>query len=259
MNLTLYRCMNDRERSEPLMENRSCINAVMARSPQLKTRWMSTLIPYSVPPDVDIFTPGGGDGGGYVCFACGKSMKPGESFVCVSRLWMVSMESRCMTKVIDAVASLQVCIPCTCIAAHHRLRWTHKSRLTYAEIHGFYIYSQLLAGAIAQMKSDTLVEKESLRQSLLADLPYTLPFANTVGISGGQYIEKSLRIPSHNQCHNCYEAVGFSAPHMQIEIAVNIPTHSGMEQRNPSYAAKYCNKCSKKLFSVNDGGFTSYY
>jgi len=220
---------------------------------------MSTLIPYSVPPDVDIFTPSGGGGGGYVCFACGRSTKAGEPFVCVSRLWMVSQEDGCMTKVIDAVASLQVCIPCTRIAMHHRLRWTHESRLTYAEIHGFYIYSQLLAGAISQMKSDTLVEKESLNQDLATTKPYTLLFTHAVEVAGGQYIEKPLRITSHNQCHSCYEAIDFSTPYMLIEIAVNIPTHNSIEQRSTFCAAKYCDRCSKKLFSISDDGLTSYH
>ena len=163
-----------------------------------------------------------------------------------------------MTEVIDAMAALQICIPCTCIAAHYKLRWMHKPKLTHGEIHGFYIYSQLLTRAIAQMKSDTLVEKASLKQDLLTDLPHVLPFANTAGISGGQHRGNPIRIISHEQCHSCYEAVGFSTPYMQIEIAVNMPTRSCIEQRNIFYAARYCNKCSKKLFSVNDNGFTSY-
>lgn len=259
MNLTLYRCMNDKERSEPLMENRSCINTVMARSPQLKTRWTSTVIPYSVPPDVDIFAPGGGDGGGYVCFACGRSMNKGEPFVCISRLWMVSLESRCMTEVIDAVASLQTCIPCTLRAAHRELRWTHKCKLTQAEIYAFYVHSRLLAGATARMKSDTLVEEESLNQYLATPKPHALSFANAGEVAGGQYTGRSLRIISHNQCRSCYEAIAFSAPYMLIEIAVNIPTYSGIELRSTFCAAKYCNECSKKLFSVNDDSFTSYY
>lgn len=228
------------------------LNTTTANSSQRENRCGWTLLSSSASPFAEIVDHGDGDRGpgGYVCFACGRSTESGEPFVCVSRLQQVLQETNTQPRVLDAVASLQVCIPCTLMASNRELDWKHKPKLLHSEIHGFYLYARSLARGMAQMRSDTLAPAEALRQDLLTDIPYFRSLADTIDTAGRQHKGDAIYIISCDQCHSCCQTIGLNMPHMLIEIAVNIPTPQYMDLRNTFLAAKYCDTCSKELFSL---------
>ena len=238
------------------MDNINAINRIKGTFPSHKMNNGWIPVTDSAPPVEDIPDHGDGDGG-YVCFACGRSTNTNETFVCVSRLWLMSGEGADFPTVIDAMASVQVCIPCTLIAARQELTWETKPKLVYSEMRGFYIYAQQLALAMARMTPDTLPGEYFLKQDILLDLPYPSFPADAYSISGGHHRVGPCQFIGSGQCHNCNRDISRTGPYMRIEIAVNTPRSESLGLSNAFSIAEYCNGCSKQLFSIDDNGFPS--
>jgi hypothetical protein len=191
---------------------------------------------------------GGGDGG-FVCFICGRTMDRGEPLTCVSRLLQIYQDNQDKPSVIDAVASSQVCLPCTLLFAQHRLKWAHSPKLTGLERCSFYIYARLLAAIMGQLKSDNRVPKE-VAESLLWDVPYFFIEQNRIEFLGGIYHGKPVSIISDEQCHRCYNAIDSGKPHISFQISIDAPKLDGINQSNIWRLAKYCNECSNELLPL---------
>lgn len=226
------------------------LNPTTSNSSQRETHRGWIPVSSSVPPFLE--SPDSGDDGrgrgGYVCFACGRSTGLGKPFVCVSRLRPELSERNARRKG-DAEASLQVCIPCALMAAHHELNWKHKPKLLHSEIHGFYLYARSLAQGIARIKSDTLAPWEALRQDSLAQIPYLL-LADTAGIMGGHHNKNPICIMSYDQCYGCGQTIDYGLPHILIDIGVHVETPRCMDMVNRLLVAKYCEICSGELYPL---------
>jgi len=194
----------------------------------------------------------------YFCFACGASIEGGEPFVCVSRLWHTYKDGQAKEKIIDAIASLQVCIPCTLRASDHDLTWTSLPKLVDEEILGFYNYTQQLACVINRRFSDTKQDKELLKDALLIKELCGIRFPDPLAIMGGTHMQAPIPLIEPTQCSGCYHAMDFNLPYMEIEIAINIPTPSVIDLLNTFTAAQYCSACSSSLFPINNNGRMGY-
>jgi len=193
---------------------------------------------------------GGGDGG-YVCFICGRAMDRGEAFTCVSRLLETCEGSEGKPSVIEAVASLQVCLPCTLLSAHHGLKWAHNPKLTGVEIYGFYTYARLLTETINRRTSDTQVQSEFL-QYLLEGSPYLPVELDRAALLGGTYCSGPVGIGTDRRCHRCYDSISFRKPHITFEISIHIPRSQVMEPSNTWRFCRYCAECSNELLPLCD-------
>jgi len=220
------------------------------RAYQVERRSAEITITYPAIPFVGTLSHHDGDGG-YVCFICGKSMDRGESFICVSRRWETSGDREGTKKVIEAMASLQVCRPCTFLSAHHELRWVHKPKLVDLEICGFYTYARLLADAIARMKSDTRVREASARGFLAGVSDFSIALDIT-GLLGGTYNANPISMINDDHCYNCHDIINFNKPYLMIEIRVDTPTSNGIRQSNVMPLGRYCNECSRNLLPLCD-------
>jgi len=217
---------------------------------QVKTYSSEIVIPYPTDPFRGMPSHNDGDGG-CICFICGKSMDRGETSICVSRRWETSggREGTKKVKVIDAMASLQVCRPCTLLSAHHELRWVHKPKLVDLEIRGFYTYARLLADAIARMKSDTRVREASARGFLAGVSDFSIALDIT-GLLGGTYNANTISMINDDHCYNCHDIINFNKPYLVIEISMDTPTSNGITQSNIVPLGRYCNECSRQLFPL---------
>ena len=194
---------------------------------------------------------GDGDGdGGFACFICGRAMDRGEKFTCVSRLLEIYQDSQGKPSVIDATASLQVCLPCTLLSARHSLRWTTRPRLTEIEVRGFYAYARLLAGTISRAKSDTPMPKE-LMGNLLWDASYSPIELDRVALLGGIHHGNPVGIITDDQCQRCYSAINSSKPHILFQVSIDTPGFYGISQANIWRLAKYCDDCSNRLLPLD--------
>ena len=210
----------------------------------LKTAVRGHILAVDMVPPVEVPPDDGGGHGGYVCFACGRSTGHGEPFVCVSRLWKVSGGNESSRTMIDAVASLQVCIPCTILASDHRLDWNGRPRLLDSEIHGYYTFARLLADAVARRLSDTKVDAQLARQTSLVQELSAILSMDAVAVLGGMHQKGPVWLIEAGQCCECYEMIDSTLPNMEIEIAVNVPTPSAIELVSEFTVARYCNTCS---------------
>lgn len=193
-----------------------------------------------------------GDGnGGCVCFLCGRTMEEGESFTCVSRLLETCEGDKVKSSVIEAVASLQVCLPCTLLSARHRLRWATKPKITEIEAVAFYVYARLLAETISNTKSDTRVQKE-IAENLSWDAPYFFIEMDKVDLLGGICHYNPVGIIADDQCQRCYSAIDSSKPHILFQISIDTPRLDGISQANIWRLAKYCDECSNELLPLCD-------
>jgi len=222
--------------------------------PQTSTRRHDLAIdsetPIEAPPD------DGGGHGGYVCFVCGRSTKLGEPFVCATRLWQVQVyeEGEANKRVIDAVASLQACIPCTLMASQQELAWKDRPRLLDSEIHGYYTFARRLADAVAARLSDTMVDRQFLKEASLMQELGTIRSLRPLVVAGGSNWRGLVRLIQPGQCYGCYQMIDSSLPHMEIEMAVNVPTPDSIKLFDRFAAALYCNPCSSKLFAIDGNG-----
>ena len=201
-------------------------------------------------PFMDIPSGGDGDGdGGFACVICDRAMDRGEPLTCVSRLLEIYQDSQGKPSVIDATASLQVCLPCTLLSGQHRLRWATKPKLTEIEVCAFYVYAGLLAETISRAKSDTRVQKE-IAENLLWDAPYFFIELDKVGLLGGTYHDNPVAIITDDQCQRCYSAIDSSKPHIAFQISIDIPRPDGISPSNIWRLAKYCDECSNELLPL---------
>ena len=194
----------------------------------------------------------GGDGdGGYLCFICGREMDRGEEFTCVSRLLEMCQGGEVKPSVIEAVASLQVCLPCTLLSAHHRLRWVHKPKLTGLEISGFDTYARLLAETISRRTSDTRV-KEKLAGRLGNELVCLVVELDGTSLLGGVHGDGPISIATEAECLGCHNTVELRRPHVALEISVDIPKQREMKKSSVWRLGLYCLECSKELLPLYD-------
>jgi len=192
-----------------------------------------------------------GDGdGGCVCFICDRTMDRGEPFTCASRLLQIYQDSQSKPSVIDATASLQVCLPCTLLSARHRLRWATKPKLTKIEVQAFYVYARLLEETISRAKSDTRVQHE-IAENLLWDAPYFFIELDRVNLLGGTYHHNPVCIITDDQCQRCYSAIDSTKPHIAFQISIDTPRVYGISQSNIWRLAKYCDECSNELLPLD--------
>ena len=204
------------------------------------------LITSSTPPSLEL--PRDGDGhGGFSCFACGRSTRPGEPFVCVSRLWY--RDGIGNRKAINALSSLQICLPCAFEASGHELLWHNLPKLVDHEFFGFYTYAQQLAYARARELSDTIVIPMLLKGNLL-DKDMAIGILDPLFISGGLYKRGLLQLIEPNQCYRCCAHIDLNSSHMEIELGVHADTPSGMKMYNPFTVARYCDPCLRALFRI---------
>ena len=194
---------------------------------------------------------GGDGGGGCVCFLCGRTMERGEAFTCVSRLQETCEGSEVKAGLIEAVASLQVCLPCTLLSAYHRLKWAYNPKLTGFEICGFYTYARLLAETIGRRTSDTRVQGE-LVGHLVGDTPCLLVKLDRAALLGGTYCGGPISIVTDAQCQRCHGTIEFGKPHMMFEISVDTPGRDGMTISNVWRLGGYCHRCSNQLLPLCD-------
>lgn len=207
-------------------------------------------ITYPRSPSVEIPSEDDGDGvGGFVCFICDRTMDRGESFTCISRRLEIYQDSQNNPSVIDAMASLQVCMTCTLLSAHHELRWVTTPKLLNIEVWGFYAYAGLLAETIGRVKSDTRVKKEIV-ENLPRDTSHLLIELDRAALLGGIYHSIPVSIIADDRCHRCCDPINFSKPHTGFEISIDISRRDGMEQSNIWRLGKYCNECSKQLLPL---------
>jgi len=218
--------------------------------PRVRERSEETTITYPRSPFVGIPNDGDGDGG-FVCFICDRAVDRGEPLTCISRRLEICQDSQNNPSVIDAVASLQVCIPCTLLSVHHELRWVTTPKLLNIEMRGFYAYARLLAETIGQVKSDTRVKKE-----IVENLPWDsshLPIdLDRVALLGGIYHSIPVSIIADDRCLRCCDPINFSKPHTAFEISIDVSRREGIEQSNIWRLGKYCNACSKQLLPLYD-------
>lgn len=195
----------------------------------------------------------GGDGdGGYVCFLCDRTMETGEAFICVSRLLETCEGSEVKPRVIEAVASLQVCLPCTLLSAHHRLKWTHNPEVTGFEIRTFYTYVRLLAETISRRTSDTRTKQEELIGHLVGGTPHLPVEMDRAALLGGAHDGSPVGIVTEDQCHRCHNTIEFSKPHVMFEISIDVSRRDGMTKSNIWRLGGYCHGCSKRFLPVCD-------
>ena len=207
-----------------------------------------TTIAYPKFPFEGIFS-GDGDGDDrYVCFLCNRIMEKGEAFTCVSRLLETCEGNEVKPSVIEAVASLQICLPCTLLSAHHRLKWVHNPKLTGFELCSFYAYTKLLAKTMGRLKSDTRVQKEFV-EHLIGGIAYLPVKLDRAALQGGIHDIAPVMI-TDDRCQRCYDTINSSKPHMVFEISTNIPRHKTIEQSNIWRLGKYCNECSNQLLPL---------
>ena len=208
------------------------------------------VITYPQLPLDGIFSGGGDGDGGYVCFICGKAMDRGGAFTCMSRLLETCEDSEVKPGVIDATTSLQVCLPCTLLSAHHRLKWAHNPKLTRFEICGFYTYARLLTETISQRRSDTQVQNEFLQH--LVDSPYLPVELDRAALLGGVHSHSPISIVTEAQCQMCQAIIKFGKPHVMFEISIDTPRRDGMTKSCIWRLGGYCSECSKQLLPLCD-------
>jgi len=218
---------------------------------QLRHGISEITITYPGFPFEGIFSGGGDGDGGYVCFICGRAMDRGEAFTCVSRLLETCEGSEGKPTVIEAVASLQVCLPCTLLCAHHRLKWAHNPKLTGFEICGFYTYARLLTETMNRRTCDTRVQSEFL-QYLVVDSPYLAVELDRVLFLGGTYNGNLVGIITDGRCLRCAGFIDSSEPHIAFEISIHIPKRGVEDLSNIWELGSYCEQCSNQLLPLCD-------
>ena len=221
-----------------------------------KTICYEKLIDSSIPPSLDFPSEGGGGERGYNCFVCSRSTKAGEPFVVVERMWwrngFVNQES------LDAVASLQVCMDCTYRTAEREVEWDYLPKVVDTELFGFYNYARDLASALTRQLSDTRIDESSLRKVISPEKPPLNLLLDPLLVSGGLYRSVPLKLICPDQCYNCYGSIDEKSSHMWIQLAINVPTPTGLAVYNPFTVAMYCDPCLRALFPI-EGDHMSLY
>lgn len=224
----------------------------------VKNKASNILFTYSSPPSIDIPDDNDSRGdGGHACFICGRSMKKGESFVCVSRYWKTGKLDDSNVNVLDCVASIQACKSCTILSASSKQKWVDKPKLVDIEINGFYMYAKLIVEEIIHKLADTCINISSIINEL-EDVTVLLLNLDREILAGGIYRPSAVVLLSDDQCCSCHRKIDFNKPHLSIEIEVDTP---GVDIINPSCImplGNYCSACARKLFHLYDNEFDVY-
>ena len=221
------------------------------RACKVGVRRAGATIRYPATPFEGIPADSDGDGdGGYVCFICNKTMGRGQSFISVCRLVERFKKGSGEAEVIDEMSSVQACKRCTLLSAHHRLNWACRPRkLLEQEVCGFYVYSRLLANAVARMKSDTRVD-EKLARAFLAGTSLLHVCPDTTGVSGGEYSTNPVGIGADDRCCECGRTVDRSEAHVALWIATDTPILDHITQSNRMCLGRFCSACSSSLLPL---------
>lgn len=190
---------------------------------------------------------------GPVCFVCGDEMYPGDPMVIISRFWGRTCEDSAM----DVITSLQSCVPCSHMCAQYTVEWEYKPRLLEIEARAFRFYGKCIAGVYDQRVGDTPVKWELQKPQRWLDMPYHFLVQSADDLVGGKYQETKLKNMSGVQCHMCQQNINIDELHMTIEIEIEVIMENKILVHNPFAFAKYCNRCSRDFFPVDDSGFLS--
>ena len=190
---------------------------------------------------------------GPFCFVCGDEMHPGDPMVIISRLW----GRTCEDYAIDVMTSLQSCVPCSHMCTQYSFEWEHKPRLLGIETRALHFYGQCIAGVYDQIVGDTLAKWELPKPKPWLDIPYHFLIQSAEDLVGGKYQETNLQNMSGVQCHMCHKDIDVNERHMMIGIAIEAIMDNKIVVHHPFVFAKYCNRCSRDFFPVDDSGFLS--
>jgi len=190
---------------------------------------------------------------GPVCFVCGDEVHPGDPMVIISRLWGKTGEDH----VIDVMTSLQSCVPCSHMCTQYTVEWKYKPKLLGIEARVFHFYGKCIAGVYDQAVGDTLAKWELPKPQPWLDIPYHFQFQSADDLVGGKYREKAVQIMRGEQCQLCQQDIDINEPHITIGIAIEVMVGNRIVMHNPFAFAKYCNRCSRGFFPVDDSGFLS--
>lgn len=184
-----------------------------------------------------------------MCFACNRSVGNGEPIIVVSRLWQVTPTGEEKLKdVIDAVSSLQVCVPCTLRAAVRPVIFVHPPKFVSPELSGFYYYARAFAYGLAASRSNMRPKKAIPTSDL-----FTLPEHRIVPLFGmDRHLRRPLSIIEENQCYHCGGGITAGTRHMLIEIAVHSDFRRCVHLSNTWQVSKHCHDCSSRLFPIDD-------
>jgi hypothetical protein len=204
---------------------------------------------YAEPPLIQIPEDVGDGNGGYVCFICNKTMDKGESFACVDRLLETYERGEVKPSVTDAVASLQVCLPCTLLSGYQRLEWATKPKLTRLEIWGFHTYARMLGETVSRNRCDTRVQPELLKRFVM-DTSYLSIELDRIALLGGTREASGISMISKGHCPACHGTIDFAKPHLVFEIAIDTPWRDAMKKSNIWHLGEYCYECSKQFLPL---------
>ncbi len=142
------------------------------------------------------------------CFSCNRTVDWGEYFICISRLRRIRSEQG-DDEIVNAMASLQVCIYCVARAQFDSITIHNEVPLLELEKAGFYWFARRLAGN-------------------------TEPWALSTG---------------EHSCTLCRSAIKEGDCYTQIEISEEVAKHEGGIEVIPesiSKLATICDSCAKK-------------
>lgn len=221
----------------------------------VKNKASNILFTYSAPPSIDIPDDNDSRGDGeYACFICGRSMKKGESFVCVSRYWEIGKVDDSDGNVLDCMVSIQACKSCTILSASSKQKWVDKPKLMDIEINGFYVYAQLIVDAMIRGVADTRANISIVVSQFedITDLPINL---DRNALVGGMHRPSPVIVSGDDQCYSCYKEIDFNKPHLSIEIEVDTPGEGIISSSGLMPLGNYCGECAKEMFSIKDDKF----
>jgi hypothetical protein len=204
---------------------------------------------YPESPLIQILDGVGDGNGGYVCFICNKTMDRGESFTCVDRLLETCESGEAKPSVTDAVASLQVCLPCTLLSGYQRLEWATKPKLTGLEIWGFHTYARLLGEAVSRNRCDSRVQLELLKR-FVNNTSYLPTELDRIALLGGTQEASAISMISKGHCLACHGTTDFAKPHVVFEIGIDTPWRDAMKKSNIWHLGEYCYECSKQFLPL---------
>lgn len=209
---------------------------------------MSMLCPQ--PPFIQILQGAGDGNGGHVCFICDKTMDKGEPFICLDRLLEVDEAGDAGPRVVDAGASLQVCLPCTLLSGYQRLEWATKPKLTGVEVWGFRTYARLLAESVSRNRWDTCVQQEVLKRFARSTSYHLAIKLDRIALLGGTRQGIPLNMIGKGHCLKCHGTIDFANSHLAFEIGIDTPWRNGMQRSNIWHLGEYCYKCSSQLLPL---------
>jgi hypothetical protein len=105
------------------------------------------------------------------CFSCGRTVNYGEHYICISRLRRARIGDG-NDDIVDAMASLQVCIYCAARSQSDNITFYREVPLLELEKAGFYWFVKKLAGSAESWTLRVQEENCSLCDSLIMKSDY---------------------------------------------------------------------------------------